>query len=113
MVTKQEFWGGIEYINEDGKLHRLDGPAVEWKYGNKSWYINGMLHREDGPARESITGNKCWYINGLLHREDGPAIELSDGEKNWYLNDIEYTEEEYEKELIKIKLERLKNNYGN
>ena len=48
MVTKQEFWGGIEYINENGNLHREDGPAVEWKNGNKSWYINGLLHRRAG-----------------------------------------------------------------
>ena len=26
----------------DGKLHRLDGPAVEWTDGGKDWYIDGM-----------------------------------------------------------------------
>jgi hypothetical protein len=73
-----------EYKNESGQYHRLDGPAVEF---------------EDG--------EKWWYINGKRHREDGPAIEYSDGDKRWYLNDIRYTEEEFQQEIIKIKLKRL------
>ena len=32
--------------------------------GDKSWCINGKLHREDGPAIEWANGNKSWYING-------------------------------------------------
>ena len=73
-----------ECRNESGQLHRLDGPAVEYK-----------------------DGDKVWYINGLRHREDGPAIEWSDGRKYWYLNDIKYSEEEFHQELIKLKLKRL------
>jgi len=51
------------------------------------------------------------YLNelGQFHREDGPAMEYSNGTKLWYLNNIGYTEEEYNQELIKLKLERLKN----
>ena len=86
MVTKQEFWGGIEYINENGNLHREDGPAVEWKNGNKSWYINGLLHKEDGPAID-------WY-DGVF--------------KRYYLNDIMYSKEDWENELLKLRLKRLK-----
>lgn len=26
---------------KNGKLHRLDGPAVEYDNGNVLWYING------------------------------------------------------------------------
>ena len=48
----------------DGKLHREDGPAIEWADGGKSWYRNGKLHREDGPAREWASGTKWWYRNG-------------------------------------------------
>jgi len=69
----------------------------------------GQLHREDGPAFENINGSKYWYINGLRHREDGPAAEFRNGDKWWYLNDIEYTEKEWEQEVIKIKLKRLIN----
>jgi hypothetical protein len=66
----------------------------------------GSFHREDGPAVEYSDGTKEWFINGLRHREDGPAVEYNGG-KWWCLNDIEYTEEEFNQELIKIKLKRL------
>jgi hypothetical protein len=75
-----------EYRNESGQYHRIDGPAVEYSNGSKEWYINGKLHRENGPA-----------------------IILGNGVKCWFLNDIEYTEEEYQNELIKLKLNRLRN----
>ena len=73
-----------EYRNESGQYHRIDGPAVEYSNGSKEWYINGKRHREDGPA-----------------------IEWNDGDKSWYLNDIEYSEEEFNQEIIKLKLKRL------
>ena len=72
-----------EYRNEKGELHRIDGPAVENIHG------------------------KHWYINGELHREDGPASEWISGDKEWYLNDKPYSEEEFNQELIKLKLKRL------
>jgi hypothetical protein len=54
--------------------------------GSKRWYLNGKLHREDGPAVEYSNVEKYWYLNGQLHREDGPAIENVNGEKHWCLN---------------------------
>lgn len=66
--------GSIKYYNEEGQLHRVDGPAIEWADGNRTWYKNGLPHRENGPAVEHATDTyKAWYINGMLHREDGPA----------------------------------------
>ena len=32
--------------------------------GTRSWFLNGKLHREDGPAIEYANGDKYWYING-------------------------------------------------
>jgi hypothetical protein len=32
--------------------------------GTKYWYLNDKLHREDGPAIEWDNGNKYWYLNG-------------------------------------------------
>jgi hypothetical protein len=61
---------------------------------SKKWFLNGKLHREDGPAIEYPDGSEEWYLNNKLHREDGPAIDHSDGTKKWYLNDREVTEEE-------------------
>ena len=38
--------------------------------GKKEWYLNGKLHREDGPAIEFADGNKYWYLNGTRYTED-------------------------------------------
>jgi len=37
--------------------------------GTKRWYLNGKLHREDGPAVEYANGGKFWYLNGKLVTE--------------------------------------------
>lgn len=63
--------------------------------GDKEWYLNGKLHREDGPAIEYSNGYKACYLGGKLHREDGPAIERANGDKFWYINDKRLTEEEF------------------
>ena len=70
----------------NGKLHREDGPAVEWADGHKEWWLNGIRHREDGPADEYSNGHKEWWLNGKRHREDGPAREWANGDKEWWLN---------------------------
>ena len=74
--------------------------------GNKYYYLNNRLHREDGPAIEYINGNKFWFINGNYHRENGPAIEYADSElKSWWVNGIEIpcrTQKEFER-LMRLK----------
>jgi hypothetical protein len=67
-------------------FHRIDGPAIEYADGTKSWYVNGKLHRLDGPATESQDGAKSWYVNGKLHRLEGPAVEYAEGYKAWYVD---------------------------
>ena len=88
---------GTKEWYQDGKLHRLDGPAIEWYDGTKEWYQNDELHRLDGPAIEWADGTKTWYQNGKPHRSDGPAIEHADGRKHWWIEGREYTEEEFNK----------------
>ena len=63
--------------------------------GSKFWYLKGKLHREDGPAVEWANGTKHWFLNDKLHREDGPAIECAAGTKHWYLNGEELSEAEF------------------
>lgn len=92
---------------QNGNLHRLDGPAVEYEegheeHGYKEWYQNGNLHRLDGPAIEWPSGSSEWYCHGNLHRLDGPAIEYVSGIKSWYIEDEEYTEEEFHKKIQKM-----------
>ena len=86
---------GDKYWYQDGELHRLDGPAVEYANGDKCWYQNYKRHRLDGPAVEAANGDKAWYQNGTLHRLDGPAIDDADGYKEWYIDGEELTEEEF------------------
>jgi len=82
--------------NADGKLHREDGPAIEYTDGSKSWYLNGELHREDGPAVEFASGARYWCLNGKYHREDGPAVEYSNGTGEWWVNGKKLTQKEFE-----------------
>ena len=60
------------------------------EFGTKRYYVNNKLHREDGPSIEYADGSKAWYKNGELHREDGPAIEYATGDKEWWLNNKYY-----------------------
>ena len=87
-------YGATRYFSADGKLHRLDGPAVELANGDKIWCQNGKLHREGGPAVEDADGNKMWCWNGEIHRKDGPAIEFADGSKMWFRHGKIHREDE-------------------
>ena len=86
---------GTRYWYQNGKRHRLDGPAIEAHSGYKAWYQDDRLHRLDGPAIEYSNGFKHWYQNGKLHRLDGPAIECANNYKEWYIDSIHLTEEEF------------------
>ena len=107
-ITKEiDDYGTIRYYNEQGQLHREDGPAVEYKNGDKSWHINGKFHREDGPAIEWANGDKAWFLNGEQHREDGPAVEYPIGDKYWFLNGKQITEQEFNNLTLKKRLLRI------
>ena len=93
--TVRVYADGSNYWYLNGKLHREDGPAVEYPSGFKAWYLDGNRHREDGPAIEYSDGDNYWYLNGKLHREDGPAVEWVEGRKVWYLNGKRLTEAEH------------------
>jgi hypothetical protein len=50
--------------------HYLDIPPnftgiIEWHDGSKQWYMGGKLHREDGPAVEYFYHVRSWYLNNL------------------------------------------------
>ncbi len=64
-----------------------DQNASPWNWGER--------HRINGPAIEWADGSKSWWLNGKLHRADGPAIEWANGHKEWCLNDKSLTEEEF------------------
>lgn len=59
--TEEEFLAVKEFKwkswGENGKLHRIGGPARIWPDGAEEWRQNGFLHRTDGPARINRYGN--------------------------------------------------------
>jgi hypothetical protein len=108
MVTKYEYTNRVEYRDENGVLHREDGPALIYNNGEENWYKRGRLHRENGLPAIIKKEYKLYMVNGRRHNEYGPGYENIDGTVWWYLNNIKYIEEEqYQKELIKLKLKRL------
>jgi len=78
---------GDKFWIQDGRVHRTNGPAIEYHNGIKVWCIRGQVHRTDGPAYEYPDGKKIWMQSGMLHRENGPAYEYPSGTSFWYLND--------------------------
>jgi hypothetical protein len=86
----------ILWYNDKDQLHRLDGPAIEWSSGHKSWWVEGKRHRLDGPAIEDANGDKEWWVEGKLHRLGGPAVEGTNGYKAWYVDGKRMTEEEFD-----------------
>jgi hypothetical protein len=60
-----DVYGNKVWRNSSGKLHRIDGPAIEHSNGDKSYCIDGKYHRIDGPAIEYVNDFKMWwYMNG-------------------------------------------------
>lgn len=110
------------------KLHRLNGPAVEYVDGSEEvwylngerhrapddsgahypayingdiqiWYVDGNKHRVGGPATVYKSGTKEWYQNNQRHRDDGPAVERYNGEKSYYINGKQLTEQEFHERM--------------
>lgn len=62
----------VYYKDEYCKIvHRLDGPAVEYKEGLQMWAKDGVLHRLDGPAvtHKNSPDSSQYWINGELFSE--------------------------------------------
>ena len=96
-----------KYVFEKDSNGRFLDLYIEYKSGNKFWYLNGVRHRENGPAIEYSNGNKQWYLNDKLHREDGPAVEFIDGKKEWWINgEFISSNYIYEKEKFTTKIVR-------
>lgn len=91
--------GYRRWFDEEGLLHREDGPALIRPDGIKIYYRHGKAHRDGAPAMMVPNGDQGYFQNNQLHREDGPAIERTgtDGQKEikWCLNDEFYTFDEW------------------
>lgn len=49
---------------ENGKLHREDGPAIEFKSGVSWWLQKGKIHRDNGPAILDKKEIMEYWLNG-------------------------------------------------
>ena len=67
---------------QHGRLHRLDGPAVEYANGDCEWWVNDCPHRVDGPAVVSKSRQE-WWVDGERHRVDGPAVVTNHRTEYW------------------------------
>lgn len=75
----------IEYVNTDGKRHRLSGPAyISLIHDVEIWYKNGIMHREGGPAYRHKK-NLVWFNEGVLHNLHGPAVIEGGGPKQYWI----------------------------
>jgi hypothetical protein len=65
-MTTEKFTdiNGVTYHYKGRKLHREDGPAIEYPDGGKSYWVNGERHREDGPAYDCK--DVKWFYHGKL-----------------------------------------------
>jgi len=67
---KIDSYGTKRWQDKVGQLHRLDGPAVIYKDGEKWWYLHGVRHRDDGPAiifspeDSDAEREEIWFNNG-------------------------------------------------
>jgi len=89
--------GNIYYYNENYRLHRLNGPAVEHIDGYKEYWVDGKRHRLDGPAIIYPNGTEEYWVDDKLHRLDGPAIIWYDGSKEYWINGKELNKKEFDR----------------
>jgi len=94
---------GFVYYNDDNKMHRLDGPAVECSNGIKTlFYVFGKAHRNIGPSVERIDDYGSLHLmfefNGKIHRIGSPANKNGYGANinyEYYISNIQYTKKNY------------------
>jgi len=73
------------------------------------WVKSEKIHREDGPAIEFVDGGEIYMQKGKLHRTDGPAfIHITESGEiihRYYLDGKEYSKGEWALETRSPKLE--------
>jgi hypothetical protein len=67
------------YVDDEGYLHKEDGPAIDGKY-NDYWYNHGYIHRDDGPA---IITNIDSYSPHYYYAYEGKLLAKGFGDSGW------------------------------
>lgn len=74
---------------QDGRNHRVGGPAIIFANKTEIWKRHGRKHRDVGPAITRSPDNMEWWQDGKRHRDrnHGPAIVMPNpDEDKWYEN---------------------------
>lgn len=68
--TVRFYKDGTKYWFLNDKLHRIDGPAIEWADGSKEWYLNGnhLTKAEHSAATKPTCDQKTVIIDGLTYK---------------------------------------------
>jgi len=68
LYTRRSTDGDLYYYKDPEYTiqHRRDGPAVIYEDGTVEYWQNGRMHRLDGPARHYANNIKDWVINGIV-----------------------------------------------
>jgi hypothetical protein len=67
-ITEDKIW-----TDDDGLLHRDNGPAIQMKNGKQEWFKHGKRHRLDGPAiiyKNYDNDNNKWWIEDQEYSKD-------------------------------------------
>jgi hypothetical protein len=84
---REDHLARMVWKNEDGLLHRLDGPAVVWDNGTTEWYVHGVKHRDVYPA--DIRGATFeWWKHGRMWRENGLPVSITEQKRGWRIVEL-------------------------
>ena len=53
----------IRYWDSNSKLHRSNGPAVDFNDGDWVWRLHGKQHRYYGPS-DRFSKKYYWFVHG-------------------------------------------------
>lgn len=99
---KNSFDCNVKKISDS--CYKVDnGLAIYYYFDEKC----AVLHRVDEPAIEFKTGEKHYYLHGMRHNISGPAVIYQEVKQYW-LNDIQYSQEDFEIKKLKLEKKLLK-----
>ena len=83
MATCTEVWE-----DENGHIHREDGPAVIYDDGSVEYWQHGRLHRIGGPAIDYPDTFRKWYQDNNLYNNS----------REWWVDNYRiFSKEQYQK----------------